>query len=83
MSETFLRDGYSYGRDPFVRLRERTPVGRAGYSIRVYDLSDEQVRLDLEEALRRGVQRPLVPISCGRSDVFEVGKRLGHCSYRA
>ncbi|MDA1053216.1 MAG: phospholipid carrier-dependent glycosyltransferase [Planctomycetota bacterium] len=57
VSETFMRGGYSYGRDPFERLRERTPAAWAGYSMRIYDLADEQVRSDLEEAQRRELPR--------------------------
>lgn len=57
VSETLIRGGYSYGRDPFEHLRTHTPQAWAGHSMRIYDLADEQVRLDLREAQRRGLQK--------------------------
>lgn len=58
VSQTFLQGGYSFGRDPFQRLRQCTPIATAGYSIAIYDLTDPRVLAAVEQAIQLGVPVP-------------------------
>lgn len=59
ISVTHLQGLYVRG-DPFARFRSLPPVGRAGYSILLYDLRDEEVALALSAAREGYAVRPAV-----------------------
>ncbi len=48
-----LQGAYAQADDPFRELRELQPVGRAGFSILIYDLSDQEVQHAFQKALAR------------------------------
>lgn len=59
ISVTYLQGLYLRG-DPFARFRSLPPVARAGYSILLYDLRDEEVALALSSAREGHAVRPAI-----------------------